>query len=366
MMQARKFLASFILMFVVFNICSQSTAPAANQKKPFLNQYFTQDYYRELAVAKVGSLLVKGTFNCLFRCVAEPPCLSVNLAAHPDSDGLYQCDLLATDKYRATAEDFQASDAFHHYSPWPMSPCDNHSCHSESACVPDLGENKYRCKCQPGSVGIHCDRRGKSCSEIKSFSPEASSGSYAIDPDGEGGCEPIIVFCNMTENYGIGVTVIGHDSENRTLVKGYPGRGDYSRTVHYSEVKSSCISQLANLTAVSSQCEQFIKYECYHSRLLYNENPYGWWVSRDHEEMKYWGGAGPANSYKCACGVTQQCADRSDGCNCDKNDYVSREDSGFLREKSHLPVIELRFGDTGASNERGYHTLGKLKCYGTI
>ena len=117
-MQVRKFLASFIVMLVVFNICSQSTVPAANQKKPFLNQYFTQDYYRELAVAKVGSLLVKGTFNCLFRCVAEPPCLSVNLAAHPDSDGLYQCDLLATDKYRATAEDFQASDAFHHYSPW--------------------------------------------------------------------------------------------------------------------------------------------------------------------------------------------------------------------------------------------------------
>ena len=105
-------------MFVVVNICSQSTAPAANQKKPFLNQYFTQDYYRELAVAKVGSLLVKGTFNCLLRCVAEPPCLSVNLAAHPDSEGLYRCDLLATDKYRATAEDFQASDAFHHYSPW--------------------------------------------------------------------------------------------------------------------------------------------------------------------------------------------------------------------------------------------------------
>ena len=105
-------------MFVVFNICSQSTPPAANQNKPFLSQYFTQDYYRELAVAKVGSFLVKGTFNCLFRCVGEPSCLSVNMAAHPDSDGLYQCDLLATDKLKATAEDFQASDAFHHYSPW--------------------------------------------------------------------------------------------------------------------------------------------------------------------------------------------------------------------------------------------------------
>ena len=171
----------------------------------------------------------------------------------------------------------------------------------------------------------------------------------------------------MTENYGIGVTVIGHDSENRTLVKGYPLQGDYARTVHYSAVKSSCISQLANLTAVSSHCEQFIKYECRGSVILYNGNPYGWWVSRDHEKMKYWGGAGPTDSYKCACGVAKQCADPTYGCNCDKNDPGTfREDSGFLTEKSDLPVIELRFGDTDASNERGYHTLGKLKCYGTI
>ena len=206
----------------------------------------------------------------------------------------------------------------------------------------------------------------KSCSEIKSFSPEALSGSYAIDPDGEGGCESIIVFCNMTEKNGAGVTVIGHDSEDEMFVNGYSSEGSYSRVIQYSGVNSICISQLANLTAVSSQCEQFIKYECYHSRLLYNGYPYGWWVSRDHKKMKYWGGAGPANVYKCACGVAGQCADRSDGCHCDKNDREWREDSGFLTEKSHLPVIELRFGDTAASFERGNHTLGKLKCYGTI
>lgn len=41
-----------------------------------------------------------------------------------------------------------------------------------------------------------------------------------------------------------------------------------------------------------------------------------------------------------------------------------REDSGLLTEKSNLPVIQLRSGDTGASSEDGNHTLGKLKCYG--
>ena len=68
-------------------------------------------------------------------------------------------------------------------------------------------------------------------------------------------------------------------------------------------------------------------------------------------------------------GVTRSCADdQSLKCNCDKNDNKWREDSGFLTIKSHLPVKQLRFGDTGGAHlgEEGYHTLGKLECYGMI
>ena len=79
---------------------------------------FTQDANHQLVATKLKSFVLNGPVACAFRCIGEPPCLSFNLAAHPDSDGLYQCDLLATDKYRATAEHFQATDAFHHYSPW--------------------------------------------------------------------------------------------------------------------------------------------------------------------------------------------------------------------------------------------------------
>ena len=80
-------------------------------------------------------------------------------------------------------------------------------------------------------------------------------------------------------------------------------------------------------------------------------------MSRDSIKMTYWGGA--SGNGKCACGMTNSCATPSNGCNCDKNDYVWRED------KTKLPVIQLRFGDTGDSKEQGYHTLGKLKCFGT-
>ena len=197
-----------------------------------------------------------------------------------------------------------------------------------------------------------------SCSEVKKYISSVS-GNYVIDPDGEGGLAPFTVFCDMTDKSGVGVTVIGHDSESRTHVKGCENQGCYSRDIHYT---GASLSQLASLTRVSSQCEQFIKYECYHSILQFS-NPYGWWVSRDSAKMTHWGGAS-LSSGKCACGMTNSCADSSYGCNCDRNDNVWREDSGLFTDKTKLPVKQLRFGDTGHSGEQGYHTLGKLKCFG--
>ena len=196
-----------------------------------------------------------------------------------------------------------------------------------------------------------------SCSVIRKYISSAS-GNYVIDPDGAGGEAPFTVYCDMSDKNGAGVTIISHDSESRTHVQGCEPQGCYSRDIHYNGVS---LSQLASLTRVSSHCEQFIKYECYDSMIFGSGS--AWWVSRDSTKMTYWGGASPG-SRKCACGMTNSCADSRRGCNCDKNDRVWREDSGLLTDKTHLPVKQLRFGDTSGSNEQGYHTLGKLKCYG--
>ena len=212
---------------------------------------------------------------------------------------------------------------------------------------------------------IYQIKLGKTCSEIKLNNPQATSGSYVIDPDGEGGYEPFTVHCDMTDKNGVGVTVVGHDSEQRTLNDGCESPGCYVRVIHYTGSGLTNNSQLFGLLDISTHCEQFIKYECYGSLLLFIDDTNGWWVSRDNVTMTYWGGATPADFHKCACGVDNTCADSSRGCNCDKNDYNWREDSGLLTEKSDLPVVQLRFGDTGTpTKEEGYHTLGKLKCYG--
>ena len=179
------------------------------------------------------------------------------------------------------------------------------------------------------------------------------SGNYVIDPDGPGGLAPFTIYCDMSAKNGVGVTVISHDSEARTHL--YTST---QRDIHYT---GASLSQLASLTRVSSHCEQFIKYECHNSVIF--PGSYAWWVSRDSTKMTYWGGASPGSS-KCACGMTNSCANPSRGCNCDTSDNVWREDSGLLTDKTTLPVTKMRFGDLGPSNREGYHTLGKLKCYG--
>ena len=191
------------------------------------------------------------------------------------------------------------------------------------------------------------------------------NGSYTIDPDGEGGLAPFTVYCDMTDKNGIGVTVISHYNESRIHMRQryasyrryYRRRiQPYSRNVTYREAS---LYQLAKLTEVSSHCEQYIKFECYRWRLRLTYG-YSWWLSHDSSRMTYWGGS--SVSGKCACGMTNSCANQYYGCNCDANDYTWREDSGLLTEKARLPVQELRFGDT--SGQQAFHTLGKLKCYG--
>ena len=197
------------------------------------------------------------------------------------------------------------------------------------------------------------------CSVLSTKHPSTTSGNHYLNPQGLAASPSVQVYCDMTSKNGVGVTVIGHDSESRTLVNGYDPAGSYKRKINYD----ISMEQIVAIMKQSKNCEQFIKYECYHSVLLYDvNNLYGWWVSRQGSKMNYWGGAA-VNSGKCECGMTNSCAGGGK-CNCDKNDLTWREDSGYLTDKDTLPVTELRFGDTGGSGESGYHTLGKLRCWG--
>ncbi len=72
----------------------------------------------------------------------------------------------------------------------------------------------------------------------------------------------------MTDKSEVGVTVVGHDSENRMIVVGYRDKGSYVRNVHYFGAGLYELAQLASLEVTSAYCEQFIKYECRNSVLF--------------------------------------------------------------------------------------------------
>ena len=238
-------------------------------------------------------------------------------------------------------------------------------------------EGNYACRASnalttiEAQVKINSLLNAPSCSVVRKY-VNSASGNYVIDPDGAGGLAAFRVYCDMSDKNGVGVTVISHNSESRTLVSGYmySSPGSYTRNIHYT---GADLNQLASLSRISSHCEQFIKYECYGSRMF--NGGYAWWVSRNSGKMTYWGGALPGSG-KCACGMTNSCANPSYVCNCDINDQVWREDSGLLADKTRLPVKQLRFGDASGrqqsfgysrrSTNQGYHTLGKFKCYGMI
>ena len=87
-------------------------------------------------------------------------------------------------------------------------------------------------------------------------------------------------------------------------------------TVKMCDTLGSGTAQLAALTRVSQNYEQFIKFEC-NNAIVFIEGSYAWWVSRDGIRMNYWGGA-TGYDKMCACGVTNSCSGGKK-CNCDNS-----------------------------------------------
>ena len=110
----------FIVGFYVTESFGRAQPSALVYRHQELHVYdgnFKPELYQHLSVTTITTFSVVDRFDCVFKCVEEPNCYSLNMAAFPDSKRLYLCELLATDKYRATASDLQENSTFHHFSP---------------------------------------------------------------------------------------------------------------------------------------------------------------------------------------------------------------------------------------------------------
>ena len=106
----------FLLSSLKIILAREESALYRNPKGDLSAGNFKLNPFHYLWVEKLESSMVADQLDCPFLCVGAPKCYSLNMAAYPDSKGLYLCELLATDKYRAT-EKFHANATFHHYSP---------------------------------------------------------------------------------------------------------------------------------------------------------------------------------------------------------------------------------------------------------
>ncbi|CAD5119519.1 DgyrCDS8121 [Dimorphilus gyrociliatus] len=233
--------------------------------------------------------------------------------------------------------------------------------------VKDIGTDKNirytvsRLMCSTNQFGIEptCQvyrRRG-----------EDYSYAYLIDPDGPvnpkssqavqaNNVEPFLVSCEMYKDIQIGVTVVGHDTEDKTTVSGKEEPGSYHKDVTYLE---SSYKQLIKLADRSAYCQQSFEYECTNSSLINEDKKYGYWIARNDAKKYYFNGI---KGTGCACSGDNSC-DGGKSCNCFLKDGKTRTDIGMLSNRKDLPVTALNFGDTGDEGESGAHKLGKLRCF---
>ena len=107
----------FLFSHLMMMYTMENSALYRNHAGDFSVGDFKRNSFHYLWADRITSSMVEDHLDCTFLCVAEPKCYSFNMAAYPDSKGLYMCELLATDKYRETKK-FHANATFHHFSPW--------------------------------------------------------------------------------------------------------------------------------------------------------------------------------------------------------------------------------------------------------
>ena len=108
----------FASLFVIHIFSLNGVSGAKNKKttgQGLSYANFVPDLFHYLNATKVGSSLVADVAFCNLECLANPSCVSFNVAAEPDIYGHLLCELLATDKYNSS-DQFKENPGFHYYS----------------------------------------------------------------------------------------------------------------------------------------------------------------------------------------------------------------------------------------------------------
>ncbi|XP_059490529.1 neurexin-4 isoform X2 [Neocloeon triangulifer] len=252
------------------------------------------------------------------------------------------------------------------------------SCQMIDRCNPNPCQHKGVCKqsskdffCECADTGYsgavcHTSLHSLSCAAFKEKNSVDQNSRISIDVDGSGPLDPFPVTCEFFAD-GRVLTLVGHQNQQPIRVDGFQEPGSYSQDILYEADKY----QIEALMNRSLSCHQRITYNCRHSKLFNTPatedtfRPLTWWVSKNNQKMDYWGGALPG-SRSCECGIWGNCIDERKSCNCDADLDSWTSDSGDITQMEHLPVKQVRIGDTGTplDEKEAMYTLGPLACEG--
>lgn len=80
-----------------------------------VSHFFSRHGFHYLNVPKAGTVTVDDIFDCTFKCLQIPTCVSVNLDASKETDGKLWCEILSSSKY-LNPNEFKENGTSHHFS----------------------------------------------------------------------------------------------------------------------------------------------------------------------------------------------------------------------------------------------------------
>uniref|UniRef100_A0A0K2T6N3 Putative LOC588258 [Strongylocentrotus purpuratus] n=1 Tax=Lepeophtheirus salmonis TaxID=72036 RepID=A0A0K2T6N3_LEPSM len=167
---------------------------------------------------------------------------------------------------------------------------------------------------------------------------------------------PARVYCNFTSD----TTIIYHDGAEGTNISSCSNSSCFEHKLSYSANDE----EIQTLINTSNECEQSIKFRCFHAHL---EN-YGAWYDVHGEKQSYYTGSN-YGEHVCSCFKTKTgCSGLAfvNKCNCDASLLPSwLEDFGTITNKTALPISKFTYGHLiGKGQQEAYIQVGPLKCKG--
>ena len=101
---------SFFFLYFFLIITAFSHGSIGN----FFYVNFMISEFSYLNITSIGWNLTQDENDCGYACLEIPSCFSYNVAAFPDGNGKFRCELLPSDKHN-NSDKFNASKTFHHF-----------------------------------------------------------------------------------------------------------------------------------------------------------------------------------------------------------------------------------------------------------